>query len=343
MIEIDGSQGEGGGQILRTSLSLSVCGQTPLKIFNIRSRRKKPGLMRQHLAAVRAAAAVCSARVEGASPGSREVGFWPGEIRPGEYEFSVGSAGSATLVLQTVLPPLLRAPGPSRLTLEGGTHNPWAPPFDFLKLAFLPLIDRMGPRVSARLERPGFYPAGGGRFQVEIHPAESLKPLHLTQRGRVTRQSARVLIADLPGHIAEREIRVLGSQLGWRKELLRIEPVPDPAGPGNAVLIEIECERVSEVFCAFGQHGVRAEKVAEKAAGQARRYLESGAPADEHLCDQLLLPLALAGEGSLVTPAISRHAETNIEVINRFLDVRIETNRIDIDGRPAWRVVVGGR
>lgn len=342
MIEIDGSLGEGGGQVLRTSLSLSVCKKIPLRIFNIRSGRKKPGLAKQHLTAVLAAGAVCGAGLQGASLGSQEVVLTPGGVRAGDYKFSVGSAGSATLVLQTVLPPLLCAAGPSRLTLEGGTHNPWAPPFDFLQKAFLPLIEKMGPRVSARLERAGFYPAGGGRFAVEIQPA-ALAPLHLIGRGPLKRQLARVIISNLPQHVAEREIRALGSKLGWRKELLRVEPVPDPAGPGNVVLIEIECEQITEVFCAFGQRGVKAEKVAGQAADLALGYLESGAPVGEHLADQLLLPLALAGAGSLVTSAVSRHAETNIEVIKRFLDVRVTTTRIEINNQSAWRVEVSGQ
>jgi RNA 3'-terminal phosphate cyclase (ATP) len=336
MIEIDGSLGEGGGQVLRTSLSLAVCKKAPLRIFNIRSGRKKPGLAKQHLTAVQAAGAICRAGLRGASPGSQDVTFTPGDVRPGDYKFSVGSAGSATLVLQTVLPPLLRASGPSRLILEGGTHNTWAPPFDFLQKAFLPLIERMGPRVSARLERAGFYPAGGGRFSVEIQPAETLTPLHLTGRGQVKRRLARVIISNLPQHVAEREIRVLGSRLGWRKELLRIEPVPDPAGPGNVVLIEIECEQITEVFCAFGQRGVKAEKVAGRAADLALGYLGSDAPVGEHLADQLLLPLALAGAGSFITSAVSHHAETNIEVIKRFLDVGIYTSRTDGN----WRVEI---
>jgi RNA 3'-terminal phosphate cyclase (ATP) len=336
MIEIDGSLGEGGGQVLRTSLSLAVCRKTPLRIFNIRSGRKKPGLAKQHLTAVLAAGAICGAELVGAALGSQEVTIIPGDVRAGDHKFSVGSAGSATLVLQTVLPPLLFAPGPSRLILEGGTHNPWAPPFDFLYLAFLPLVERMGPRVRVRLERAGFYPAGGGRFTVEIQPAESLTPLHLTERGPVKRRLARVIISNLPQHVAEREIRVLGSRLGWRKELLRIEPVPDPAGPGNVVLIEIECEHVTEVFCAFGQRGVKAEKVAGQAAAQALSYLNSGAPVGEHLADQLLLPLALAGAGSFVTHTLSRHAKTNIEVIGKFLDAEVSTSRSGDN----WRVQI---
>lgn len=336
MIEIDGSLGEGGGQVLRTSLSLAVCKKTPLRIFNIRSGRKKPGLAKQHLTAVLAAGAVCGAELQGASLGSQEVALSPGDVRAGDYRFSVGSAGSATLVLQTVLPPLLCASGSSRLTLEGGTHNPWAPPFCFLKLAFLPLIEKMGPRVSARLERVGFYPAGGGRFTAEIRPAETLAPLHLAERGPVKRQLARVIISNLPQHVAEREVRVLGSRLGWRKELLCIEPVRDPAGPGNAVLIEVECEHVTEVFCAFGQRGVKAEKVAGQAADLALGYLNSDAAVGEHLADQLLLPMALAGEGSFVTTTISRHAETNIAVINKFLDVGIATSRTSGN----WRVEI---
>ncbi len=185
MITIDGSQGEGGGQVLRTSLGLSLVTGKAFRIEKIRAGREKPGLLRQHLTAVRAAAQVGGAKVSGDEIGSRTLAFEPEQVRGGEYEFAVGTAGSATLVLQTVLPALIVAGGPSRLTLKGGTHNPWSPPFDFLQKAFLPLLERMGAKVTAELIRPGFYPAGGGEFTVEIQPVPGgrLQPLDLLERG----------------------------------------------------------------------------------------------------------------------------------------------------------------
>lgn len=182
MIIIDGSIGEGGGQILRTALALSMVTGQPFRIENIRAGREKPGLLRQHLTAVNAAATICTATVDGAAIGSRELTFTPEKAKPGEYTFSIGSAGSTTLVLQTVLPALLTADGPSSLTLEGGTHNPHAPPIDFLERTFLPLINRMGPTVTVTLERAGFYPAGGGRVVVKIQPAAKLSSVHLPVR-----------------------------------------------------------------------------------------------------------------------------------------------------------------
>jgi RNA 3'-terminal phosphate cyclase (ATP) len=176
-IRIDGSFGEGGGQILRSSLSLSLVTGKPFRIENIRANREKPGVLRQHLTAVQAAAEVGSAEVEGASLGSKALTFVPGKIRSGEFRFAIGTAGSGTLVLQTILPALITAAGPSRIEIEGGTHNPAAPPFDFLQRSFIPLIERMGPKVKLELQRYGFYPAGGGRFVVEITPCEVLKPI----------------------------------------------------------------------------------------------------------------------------------------------------------------------
>src|SRR5689334_333662 len=176
MLKLDGSVGEGGGQILRTALALSALTGQPFEIEKIRAKRRKPGLLRQHLTAVRAATALCQAQVEGDSLGSMTLRFVPGDVKPGEYAFAIGTAGSATLVLQTVLPPLLLASRPSKITIEGGTHNPLAPPVDFLDRSFLPLVRRMGPRVRVQLERWGFYPAGGGRISVEIEPVQRLQP-----------------------------------------------------------------------------------------------------------------------------------------------------------------------
>ncbi|MBI4605200.1 MAG: RNA 3'-terminal phosphate cyclase, partial [Planctomycetes bacterium] len=292
MIAIDGSRGEGGGQVLRTALSLSLVTGKPFRIEKVRARRERPGLLRQHLTAVGAAAEICRAEVRGAEPGSSQLVFEPGKVEPGVYSFAVGTAGSTTLVLQTVLPALMTASGPSTVALEGGTHNPLAPPFDFLERAFLPLVARMGPGFTARLERPGFFPAGGGRCTVSVTPAPALGPLRLLERGAVRSRRARALVANLPRHIGERELRAVSRSLGWQPSELEAIEVPGSRGPGNAVVLEIVCEQVTEVFTGFGERGVPAEKVAEAAAGEARAYLESGAPVGPHLADQLLLPLA---------------------------------------------------
>ena len=182
-VHVDGSQGEGGGQIVRSSLALALVTGRSLVVDNIRARRRKPGLMPQHLAAVHAAKRVCSGDIQGAEIGSACLRFEPHHVRGGDYSFDVGTAGSTTLVLQTVLPALLIADAPSTVVIEGGTHNPWAPPFDFLQQAFLPLVCRMGPRVTMTLSRHGFYPAGGGQLIVKIEPCPRLAGFDLLERG----------------------------------------------------------------------------------------------------------------------------------------------------------------
>src|SRR5262245_59125919 len=273
MITIDGSFGEGGGQILRTSLALSLVTGKPFRIEHIRAGRKNPGLLRQHLTAVDAAAQISHAEVTGAAIGSRELTFAPGSVVPGDYAFAVGTAGSTTLVLQTVLPALLIADAQSKVILEGGTHNPFAPPFDFLEKAFLPLANRMGPRITAELERLGFYPAGGGRMSVTVEPAPSLSRLDLATRGEVKSRRAKAVVANLPLSIAERELNLIAKKMSWPREWTKAESVDGSRGPGNVVTIELECEQVTEVFTGFGERGVRSEAVAEKAVQQARRYL----------------------------------------------------------------------
>lgn len=331
MIVIDGSAGEGGGQVLRTSLALSMVTGTAFRIERIRAGRKKPGLLNQHLTGLRAAAEISGATVRGAELGSRELEFTPGLIPGGEYTFSVGTAGSAGLVFQTVFPALLSAAAPSRVTFEGGTHNSAAPPFDFLDRAFLPLARRMGAGITARLERPGFYPAGGGRFTVEVAPSR-LSPLTLLERGDVRRLSATIYLSRLPSHVADRERRALEERL----ELAEVEVVT-PAhavGPGNAVVVEVESEHVTEVFTGFGERGLRAEQVAEGVAREVEAYLTSGLPVGEHLADQLILLLALAGGGSFRTGPLSGHARTQLETIARFLEVQVEARAETED---SWR------
>jgi len=338
MITIDGSSGEGGGQILRTSLALSLVTGKPFRMERIRAGRPKPGLQRQHLTAVRAAAEVGRADVEGALLGSRELRFAPRGVEPGDYHFAVGTAGSVTLVLQTVLPALLVASAPSRLLLEGGTHNIFAPPFDFLAKSFLPLVERMGPRMEAVLERAGFYPSGGGAMRVAIHPEPKLRPIELLERGRVTRRLARAIVSRLPRHIAEREVETVRRGLSWPADSVAVEEVPSP-GPGNVLLVEVESEQLTEVFSGFGQRGVSAEKVAHGVVREVRRYLEAGVPVGEHLADQLLLPLAVAGGGSFRTLAPSSHMTTNLQTLQHFLDVRVTCEEIAADD---WHVAVAG-
>ncbi|HBL27575.1 MAG TPA: RNA 3'-terminal phosphate cyclase, partial [Acidobacteria bacterium] len=322
MLHIDGSRGEGGGQVLRTSLALSMITNTPVRIGDIRARRARPGLMRQHLTAVQAAARISRARVEGDAIGSREITFTPSTVTPGDHHFAIGTAGSTTLLLQTVLPALMLAGGPSRLILEGGTHNPMAPPFEFLTRAFLPLLTRMGVTVEATLERAGFYPAGGGRLVVTVTPTQELRGFDLLERGEIRARRGAVLLANLPGHIADREVKKLVELTGWDAACFEIRKL-DSAGPGNAVILELESDHLTEVFTAFGETGTSAEKVAELAVKDLRRHLAAGVPVGEHLADQLLLPLALAGSGSYRTLPLSLHATTQIELIPEFLDVRI--------------------
>lgn len=338
MILIDGSIGEGGGQILRTSLALSMVTGQPFRMEKIRAGRQKPGLMRQHLTAVNAATSICNASVEGVTIGSQSLRFSPGKVNAGNYTFAIGTAGSTTLVLQSVLPALLTASRPSSLTLEGGTHNPHAPPIDFLEQAFVPLINRMGPTVHVAMERAGFYPAGGGRIFVNINPAAKLAPLHLPERGETKRRLAKAVVAGLSGEIGKRELSRVEKMLGWTGDELQIRQLLDEWGPGNLLTLEIHSEHVTEVFTGFGMKGVTAEAVAEDPIQQVRRYLAAGVPVGPSLADQLLLPLAIAGSGSFVTMPPSRHTVTNADVIGRFLPVKIELCEM---GKDQWRVEIG--
>jgi len=240
LIRIDGTFGEGGGQILRTSLSLSLVTGKAFRIDQIRAGREKPGLLRQHLTAVLAAAEVSGAEVEGASLGSTSLTFSPGKVRAGEYRFAVGTAGSGTLVFQTVLPALMLASGPSRVAIEGGTHNQAAPPYDFLARTFVPLVERMGPKIQLQFERYGFYPAGGGRFCADIQPVTALVPRHVGARGEITSRRVIAVVANLPRHIAQREVETAAGMLTWAAETHVIQETRESAGPGNAIMVEIQ-------------------------------------------------------------------------------------------------------
>ena len=323
MIEIDGSHGEGGGQIVRSALSLSLCTGQPCRVFNIRAGREKPGLMRQHLTAVRAAAEISGAQVTGDEIGSTAITFRPGRVEPGNYSFSIGTAGSCTLVLQTVLPPLLTAGSPSFLTISGGTHNRAAPPVDFLQRTFLPLLSRMGASVSMQLIRYGFFPRGGGQITVAIDPVPHLRPIELVERGASRAAYAEAYFAGIPMHVAERELAVVGGMLNWDAEQLKVRGLAAEAGPGNALTVSLEYDNVCEVFTGFGEKGVAAESVATRTGNLVRDYLASNVVACRHLADQLLLPMVLAKAGAFTTFAPTPHFESNCEVISRFTGARI--------------------
>jgi RNA 3'-terminal phosphate cyclase (ATP) len=339
MIEIDGSMGEGGGQVLRTSLALSAITGQAFRIRRIRAGRERSGLLRQHLTGVRAAAEVCGAEVDGDALGSGELVFRPGPIRPGEYAFAIGTAGSAGLVLQTVLPVLLCASAPSSVAISGGTHNEASPPAQFLERAFLPLVARMGPEIGFALERWGFYPAGGGRYRVTIAPAP-LRPLVLEQRGPVEALELVAAVANLSPRIAHRELATLREALGVEDPRAGRAREVESDGPGNVVWIEARCAHVTEVFTGFGRRGVPAERVASGAADELRAWRALDVPVGEHLADQLLLPIALARAGSFRTVPPTLHTRTNAEVIARFLDARF---RLEPEGDEAgpWRISLG--
>ena len=291
-IHVDGSFGEGGGQILRSALGLSLVTGRPFDISNIRARRRKPGLMRQHLTAVEAARTISNGEVHGAEIGSKVLSFEPGELRPGDYRFAVGTAGSATLVFQTILPALLQI-GSSRVVFEGGTHNPWAPPFSFLEKSFVSVLRRMGATIDLRLEKHGFYPAGGGRFVAEFGPATPLEQIDLLERRKIVRRLAVAKVSELDLSIAKRELLVVQDRLGFGKDECVALQIKDSAGPGNILTLEFEDQDgACEVFTGFGEVRRPAEKVATNAIRDARNWLRQDVPVGEYLADQLMIPFA---------------------------------------------------
>ena len=295
--------------------------------------------MRQHLTSVEAACTVCSGSAEGASLGSSAIQFTPGPIRGGEYAFSIGTAGSTTLVLQTILPALLNADTPSSILLSGGTHNPYAPSVYFLQRAFTPLLHQMGATVHIDLERHGFYPAGGGRVRVDVEPSKRLKPRELIEAAPVSDRRVIATVAGLTERIAERELAAVRDQLGWPDDCMVAEEVPGHMGPGNVLTIEVTRGAVTEVFTGFGERRVSSECVAEQATAEVAMYLNAGVPIWKHLADQIMLPMAIGAGGSFQTCELTKHAVTNANVIERFLDTRIHRST-DQSARTLVTVIV---
>ena len=334
MIEIDGSQGEGGGQIIRSSLALAAVTRQPIKLKNIRAGRSKPGLMRQHLTAVRAVTEICEGKVDGDEIGSKDLTFEPGEIRSGEFEYQVGTAGSASLVAQTVLPALMLADSPTTLTLKGGTHNPWAPPFDFLQRTYLPQLAKFGPKVTAELQSYGFYPAGGGGFELRVQPSKELcGGFELLERGGDVTPKVAAIVSAIPKSVGERECDTIRRKANWRSECFHVHEVEDPRGPGNVVMIELEAPSVTEIFVGFGKAGVKAERVARGVYREAKKHIATGAPVGEHLADQLMMPMGLAASqghsSQFRTSVLSMHSKTHLDVLKIFLPIETDIEEED--------------
>lgn len=339
-IQIDGSEGEGGGQILRSALSLSAITGRPIQLVRIRANRRKPGLRQQHLSCVLAAAELTGAELEGAELGSRSLWFRPRRAPvPGDYRFDIGTAGSTTLLLQTVLWPLAVAGEPSTVTIGGGTHNPMAPPFEFLARSFAPAIRRAGVKLGLELERAGFYPKGGGRIRATISGG-TLSPIEIGERGEPGPCQATIVLANLPEHIAAREAAVLSEQLELDRRRIEIDR-PRCRGAGNTVHIVLPHAEITEVVTGFGERGVPAERVAATACAEALAYLAGTAPVGEHLADQLVIPLALAGSGAVRCTRPSLHTRTNVAVVGRFVD-GVELS-LEEDGDGSWWLRAGSR
>ena len=317
-IAVDGSMGEGGGQVLRTALTLSMCLNQPIVVSNVRAGRKKPGLLRQHLATVKAAAEISDAEVDGAALGSTEIRFLPGVVKPGVYEFKIGSAGSTTLLAQTIIPALSMLKDRSTVTVHGGTHNDMAPSVEFVELALMPLLKGAGLEVESELLRYGFYPNGGGAWRATVHPWTDVRFVEHVDRGEAHSREAVATLSNLQSHIGERELERVAKKLAWTDEELNLRQVP-ATGPGNMLSLRCVYENVTAVFEAVGAIGLSAERVAGRAIRDAKRYAQARYVVDTYSADQILLPLVLGAGGVFTTGALSSHTRTNMALINQML------------------------
>ncbi len=328
-IHIDGSYGEGGGQILRTCLALSCALVKPVEIVNIRKARDKPGLQPQHLTAVHAAQKISGGTAEGAALSSTALRFVPRRISGGSYHFDVsaikGSAGSSSLVIQTILLPLFFADIPSTVTVMGGTHVPWSPTFHYLKYVFLHMLSRLNANAEVNIERWGWYPAGGGRVIAKIRPGKEFPAITITERGKLKRVAGISAVSNLPIDIAARQRNQAIKLLSQRGIDAHIEIVNAPSiGKGTLFFLLAEFENVSAGFDSLGAIGKRAETVADEACRGMFEYLDRSGSFDPHLADQLVPYLALAkGTSEFSTTIITTHLLTNIWAVKQFLDVDI--------------------
>lgn len=328
-IHIDGSHGEGGGQILRTSLALAALLGRPVKIDNIRANRKQPGLKTQHLACVLALAGITDAETKGADKHSTRLTFLPRTLKGGKYRFEITTAGAACLLFSAILPPLLFAEQPSEITITGGTHVPYSPPFHYMSRIFLPALQKMGAEVELEMVRWGFYPKGGGEIWARVKPCQKLHLIHLQKRGALKELSLSAFRANLPDHIAQREIHHMQKSLAKFSGIFRSQALSCQAlSPGNFVFLEADYENIKAGFSALGKRGKPAEEVADEVCRAFGYFNKTKATVDSHLADQLILYMALAhGESVFATDKITGHLMTNIDVIAKFIPLSFELDR----------------
>ncbi|RJQ15001.1 MAG: RNA 3'-phosphate cyclase [Nitrospiraceae bacterium] len=322
-VEIDGSFGEGGGQILRTALGLSCVTGKEFRIFNIRKERKKPGLMPQHMTCVNAASGICNARVSGNGTGSTELSFVPGRVRHGSFFFDIKTAGSSSLVFQTVLPPLLFADQPSHVTIRGGTHVPLSPSYHYIAEIFVPMLDRLGVKIGPSISIYGFYPKGGGEVRFNIHPIGKIKGVNAVSKGRLLSIAGYSAVSNLPRHIAERQKSAVMQSLSPLHADIDVIDVPSP-GQGTFVFLRGEYENSLTGFSALGARGKPAEEVGREAAALFKDFHDAPICLDPHLADQMVIYLSLSREESTFTTRITQHLVTNLWVIEKFLKMRYQ-------------------
>lgn len=327
IVEIDGSEGEGGGQILRSALAMSILTQRPFKLVNIRANRSKPGLQPQHLACVRAAGAISNATYKGASNGSAVLYFEPGAAKAGKYTFSIGTAGATALVLHTVYLPLaLRGDAPSEIVITGGTHTTHAPCYHFLETTWCAHLAKMGIQVDVEMVRPGFYPRGGGEIRAVVHPCSRVNGVTHLECPELTTAGGFSAFAGLPESVGRKQARRLSVRLKAEDVESHI-PVEEweAASPGSVAAVIFRQVPVPPFFFGLGERGKPSEVVADDAADEAVAFRAARAPVDPHSADQLLLPLALSDDASAYrTSEVTRHLTTNIDTVRRFCDRVIE-------------------
>jgi RNA 3'-terminal phosphate cyclase (ATP) len=323
-IEIDGSFGEGGGQILRTALSLSCITGNTLRLFNIRKGRKKSGLMPQHLTCVNAISEICDAEVRENKTGSTELTFIPGKIKPGNYFFDIKTAGASSLVFQTILPPLLFAGGPSHITIKGGTHVPFSPPYHYISEVFISMLNRLGLKIESYINRYGFYPKGGGEVGFRIFPAQMIKGINASSKGNLLAIRGFSAVSNLPLHIAERQKKSMIQLLAPLHAAINVIEAPS-FGQGTFAFLKGEYENILSGFSSLGEKGKLAETVGAEAASLFKDFHNSSACLDPHLADQIVIYLSLAREKSVFTTLrITQHLLTNLWVIEKFLKIQYE-------------------